>query len=298
MLVYTEGKHHVLECKFESLKNHAISFNSANDDNKLFTEFCYFSDVASPKENGGAIFFRNHGEVIINKVCASNCNCADKNGHFSYAEVTNSLNYKNHLNFSSISSCGIEGKGLYACWFQYGEAEMTETNISQCKGEYAGFNFRELKSSSVVKFSILDKVNSSDWYVFAFSKNEEGVKCCKCIYKENSGKIYLITSETQPQLYIEECILIRNSANYIFYCRNANMTVSHCYLENNKGYTTSGYNSYSFNTSQMNTQKFDLEINLLNQDSCDAILLYLSYRDHHKFGLKFCSILSIFTLKL
>lgn len=103
MLSYTEGNHRVLECIFSELTNHAILFNSTNENSKLLTDFCFFSSVSCENDNGGAIYLQNLGYVCINRVCAINCHCGDHSGHFFYSPLLFDLINLSILNFSRTS---------------------------------------------------------------------------------------------------------------------------------------------------------------------------------------------------
>lgn len=298
ILSFKEGNQYVLEVKFENLTNHAISFDSVDKESKLLIESCYFIIVSSMNENGGATYYRTNGSACFSSIYGTFCHCGECFGHFLYTEVTDAENFKNYMNYSSLSACGAKNMGNYNCRFTFGKAEMTQSNISQCKGRWAGFVLTRLNSESAVEYSTFENDTSSSSYVFSFNRCENDQRAAHCIFSGSSGT-YLLMSQQQTNLIVNEYSFVHNNASFLFFAYNATMTLYNCLIDNNDigSKTSVGVHSYSFNIEQMKTSELNLSFSLLNVSSFESIKFYISQEPVHDYSPCYAAGYSLVSLK-
>lgn len=223
----------------------------------------------------------------MNRLCGTNCDCSDNIGHFSYT-LTYGLVYdviRNYMNFSSISSCGLEEKSGYTCWFYSGDIQVSHNNITDCKQSTA-ILLQLSRASSYAEYSNFANNTAKTLSVIYFIEQQVSGKLYKSNILSNTGKTIIEVNWGGHPLTVEECVLINNTANNLFLANRQTMVVKHCHFddESQKYSSTSdgSINSENAITNQFDNNLFDFKfceaIELMNEKQHEVTLNIVCYQ--------------------
>ena len=223
---------YIFLCKFLNLFNNgseggAILFNN-NNNYELLIEECIFINCSSSKQ-GGAIFFKNSGSCILNKICGSKCFTLNNEYYpFAHIGITNLL--KSELHDISISECFSTNSNTWATInLENGIIKIYNLNSSLNKhigvtGIYI-FNPSTLNSSYNTFYN-----NSAIDRICLCLYNGNGLRQIKFtnIIKNNSPKLHGVIYSYGGDFFLSNFFIL-NNFDTLFYIDTHSITFSNSY---------------------------------------------------------------------
>jgi hypothetical protein len=272
---------YVSNCVFRSITSTSNgSALSCTSISYLLVESTSFFSCKTSGQHGGAIYFYNSGgQCVLHEVCGYDCYSTHtnsiSNGQFAYILVNNGISSKNIVDYSSIVRCVNEKSGSYyiLCLFR-GKNYCLSVNISMNKCQCYSGVYNQLSydlnyvTCSLSYSSIADNNATANTCIYLWnpcSKSE--IKSCNIIRNtqifSSWGTIAICT-----EVVIEDCCILENKANYIFFkaCYSGciiNVTITNCTIDS----TSNNLNLTIQNTV---TKSFIHALNHMNNLICYA----------------------------
>jgi hypothetical protein len=238
---------YVLNCLFNAITSENTGGAIYCTSNYLLVESSSFFSCKSSQggDSGGAIHFynSNSGECVLHGVCGYDCISSTSNSYsqFSYIYVRKNALSKNYVNYSSISRCVNELSGSYKTLRHgYGKFCCHSTNVSMNKCYYrSGIYCWPSSDSSSVTGSLLystfadNNAKGCGCIRLNYDGAKYEIKSCNIIRNTQGDLSSLGTIYTSGNLMIEDCCILENTANCIFYSTSSSytFTLSNCTVD-------------------------------------------------------------------
>jgi hypothetical protein len=225
----------------------------------LVAQSSFISCKTSSKFGGGICFeSTSKGQCVLSRICAFNCysTISNSNGQFARIRTSFGINYKNHINDSSITHTLKVGSIFpwYTLCLYYGIILWPSVNLTnnECYNYPAFYCDPSTYGTCCISFSSI--VNNTAkgghgcfWFQNSLSSN--------CIYTCNIlNNIQTLdeygTIETWTNLFIKDsCILGNNKGKTVFYegYYSSTITISNCTIDDDIFTNTRYYGSVTVN---------------------------------------------------
>jgi hypothetical protein len=239
----------------------------------LLVESSSFFSCKTSNYHGGAIFLScSSSQCVLHKVCGYDCCSTHSNPsyHFAYIYISDTVSYKNYVNYSSVVCCvNVNSNSYHTLGLFYGKICCPSVNFSMNKCYYQPIICHPSTDSSSATCSFLyssfaDNVVTG-WgcfYLYRTGSKYE-IKSCNILRNtQNSGSYGIIY--TTGNLNIDDSCIIENTATYIFYQDSSyTITLSNCTVDK----TTYNKNLVTRNTV---TKSFIHALNHMSTRNCNA----------------------------
>jgi hypothetical protein len=207
---------------------------------KLLIHQTSFISCQTSSSNGGGIYFysQTNGQCIMSKVCGYNCSSFYR-GQFIYTHMnSNSINYKNHANDTSITrSLGTDTSSRITLDLYYGNILCPSVNLTNNICYYHTALLCAPTSSDTCRISyssiVNNTANDNTCIYFYNSATSHYVESCNILNNnQTSSSSGIIYSNTNVN-FKDSCIFGNDKINNIFYVSSSSykITISNCTID-------------------------------------------------------------------
>jgi hypothetical protein len=244
---------------------------------KLLIEQTTFISCSTSSGNGGGICFSNtaSGECVLSKICGYDCSC-NSFGQCIFIEIKNVVNFRNHVNDSSIThSLKKSSSPDRTLHIYYGNILCPSVNLTNNECYYTpallchpttGTGSPASETCRISYSSIVNNT-ANGGYICINLNNRDSSHCidmCNILNNKQTSTGYGPIYAYANVLIKDSCILGNNPGNTVFYenYASAKITISNCTIDNSKYsgsviFTKTIENSFIHALSHISTQKCD-----------------------------------------
>jgi hypothetical protein len=244
---------YVYDCFFHdiSYSSSGGAINCGSSVYKLLIEQSSFISCKTSSGNGGGVYFQNtaNAESVLSKICAFGCSCGNS-GTFAYIYLGSNVNYKNHVNDSTITRSLKEGKSQWDTIYFYTDTILVPSdnftnNELYCSSAFCCHSSRSTTSETcwITYCSVVNNTANGGYICIRLysSSSTHRLDTCNIISNKQTtttqGTIYAYTNI----LFKDSCILGNDEGKtfFYFYSSSYKITVSNCTIDNTR-YTGGG----------------------------------------------------------
>jgi hypothetical protein len=243
---------YVYDCFFHdfSYSSNGGALSCSSSVYKLLIEQSSFISCKTSSGSGGGVYFSCSGnyECVMSKICAFDCSCAG-DGQFAFICLSNSANYKNHFNDSTIAHSLKDGKSQWDSLFLESDTIFCQSNNftnNECYRSPAFCCASKRSSTSetciITYCSVVNNTanGSNSCIRLYYSGSIHLIDACNIINNKQTSSEYGTINANANVLIKDSCILGNNKGNTVFYIGSSNqITVLNCTVDNNR-YSGSG----------------------------------------------------------
>jgi hypothetical protein len=213
---------------------------------KLLIEQSSFISCVTSGGSGGGVCFSNSGnyECVFSKICAYSCSCS---GHGTFANVNlgKNVNYKNHVNDSTITKSLKNGKSPWDSIYYYTDtifcpSDNFTNNECHCNPAFCCHTSRSSASElCLISYcSIVNNTANGGYSCIRFysSGSTHRVDTCNIINNKQTATTHGTIKAFSSILIKDSCILGNNEGNSVFFISSSSyiVTVSNCTIDNKR----------------------------------------------------------------
>jgi hypothetical protein len=227
-----------------SLFNHCWSssyggaLNCGSNVEKLLVEQASFISCGVSSDYGGAIYFdgTTSGESVLSKICVFNCSSSFR-GHFAHIFAKNDVNYKNHVNDSTLTRTEASLNSRAVLLIYNGNILFPSLNITNNECSlYPAYIISPTQGLTLITYSSIIN-NTAVVHYGCISHLDTGfsycIDTCNIINNtQNSSSVYqMIIYSGQDLLIKNSCILGNNNGMHVFRVDSGQITISNCSID-------------------------------------------------------------------
>ena len=271
---YSTGDVWITFCSFagiHSFSSGGVIYYESTKESKMLVDLSSF-DFCTGYSNGGAIFFGNEGECVLDSLCSYYCttNAGRPSGQFCWIVVSSDSKTKNEIFDSSIIAS--KKQAWITMYYQKGNFSCKRINVSNNEIDCHSGIVISNPSISLTSFSTFNNNSASGYNCIWCSSITHQITHSNMIKNNQIGNSFGIIYAENAEIEMNHCYLLENANNNhgtVFYANldGSKIICFNCSLtDDQKDFI--GQVSFTISAGFINSYQY------LEFEKCDASLLF------------------------